>query len=525
MPAAIFVTDSDSLFTLVMAANTAHLNGKERERYLVKTAIIGCDPYLLPPTVFCLLNSAKCLPQLTFPDIYIYLVHNPSPFTGESLKAFKSTDAYQYAVAGWVNDTKIWHVEKTHLHVITSKVNHSQALNSNPTSPWIVVQEDGTVVMAHCTCMAGLGEVCSHAAALMFTVVAAVEKRENQTCTEKPCTWTQPSTKMVKYNEVSNIFAIKEQVETEDLFQHMRPSADDFKLFCEQLHQSEEQETKPKKSAILSVIEGHSHRYTPKTVQLDLPAPLTSLYQSSRLVLDLPALLEEGAKVFEELNLTPEQCLLVEEKTRKQSRSRVWFEQRAGRVTASSFHEAAKTESSSWGLQNEDTAKKSYLVAMQDHHEDINVAASGLILNPELPWIGASPDGVVTCACHEPGILEIKCPFSAKDRSLLECTKDSRFCLTVPEGGVMSLKLDHSYMYQVQAQMRVAEVMFCDFVVWTPQELFKQRIMFDGAFFDVAHSKVVNFIRTGILPELLGKWFTVPRFSPTATSDKTSEGH
>ncbi|KAK5895529.1 hypothetical protein CgunFtcFv8_009216 [Champsocephalus gunnari] len=83
-------------------------------------------------------------------------------------------------------------------------------------------------------------------------------------------------------------------------------------------------------------------------------------------------------------------------------------------------------------------------MAMQDHHEDINVAASGLILNPELPWIGASPDGVVTCACHEPGILEMKCPFSAKDRSLLECTKDSRFCLTVPEGGVISLKLNHS---------------------------------------------------------------------------------
>ncbi|KAK5936005.1 hypothetical protein CgunFtcFv8_021311 [Champsocephalus gunnari] len=110
---------------------------------------------------------------------------------------------------------------------------------------------------------------------------------------------------MVKYDEVSNIFTIKEQVQTEDLFQHMRPSADDFKLFCEQLHQSEEQETKPKKSAILSV----SHRYTPKTVQLDLPTPLTSLYQSSRLVLDLPALLEEGAKVFEELNLTPEQVI------------------------------------------------------------------------------------------------------------------------------------------------------------------------------------------------------------------------
>lgn len=177
-----------------------------------------------------------------------------------------------------------------------------------------------------------------------------------------------------------------------------------------------------------------------------------------------------------------------------------------------------------WGLENEDTARESYLMAMQDLHADLNVAASGLIINPELPWIGASPDGVVTCSCHEPGMLEIKCPFSAKDRTLRECAKDSRFCLTVTEEGVMSLKLDHSYMYQVQAQMRVAEVTYCDFVVWTPQEHFIQRILFDGTFFDNGYLKVVDFIRTGILPELLGKWFTVPRLSATATSEKTPEG-
>ncbi|CAL8300645.1 unnamed protein product [Boreogadus saida] len=33
-------------------------------------------------------------------------VHNPSPYSGDILKAFKSTDAYQYAVAGWVKDAK-----------------------------------------------------------------------------------------------------------------------------------------------------------------------------------------------------------------------------------------------------------------------------------------------------------------------------------------------------------------------------------------------------------------------------------
>ena len=102
-----------------MTTNTAHLNEAERQRYLEKTLIIGCDPYLLSATLFCPLKSAKRLPQLSFPDIYIYLVHNPSPYTGDSLKAFKSTDAYQYAVAGWVNDTKIWHLETKNMYVIT----------------------------------------------------------------------------------------------------------------------------------------------------------------------------------------------------------------------------------------------------------------------------------------------------------------------------------------------------------------------------------------------------------------------
>ena len=88
-----------------------------------KALIIGCDPYLLTSTLFCPLKSAKRLPQLSFPDIYIYLVHNPSPYTGD----FKSTNAYQYAVAGWVNDTKIWHLETKNMYVITGHVSNSNS--------------------------------------------------------------------------------------------------------------------------------------------------------------------------------------------------------------------------------------------------------------------------------------------------------------------------------------------------------------------------------------------------------------
>ncbi|KAL1268558.1 hypothetical protein QQF64_033921 [Cirrhinus molitorella] len=194
------------------------------------------------------------------------------------------------------------------------------------------------------------------------------------------------------------------------------------------LHQTKMHEPEPKKSAIPSVIEGHSHRYIPKEMQLDLPTPLSNLYSSAWLEVDLPTLLVESTKVFDDLHLTQQQCLVVEEETREQSKSRVWFDQRAGRVIGSVFSEVARanrpvslikricyphssqfsTEATRWGQVNEERARANYISMMQDHHEDFQVQASGFIINPDIPWIGATPDGMVTCTCHGDGILEIK---------------------------------------------------------------------------------------------------------------------
>ncbi|XP_074532051.1 uncharacterized protein LOC141795161 [Halichoeres trimaculatus] len=165
--------------------------------------------------------------------------------------------------------------------------------------------------MAHCTCKAGLGEVCSHAAALMYSVVAAVDMRNGQACTQKPCSWTQPSEVSVRgvpYEELRNIsFSHKETRLVPAPGPDIRPSEDECQRFFEMLHDSEKHESKPKRSAILSVTEGHSHRYIPKVMQLDLPLPLSNLYSSSRLEMDLSSLLVESAKVFDSLQLTQQQ--------------------------------------------------------------------------------------------------------------------------------------------------------------------------------------------------------------------------
>ena len=73
----------------------------------------------------------------------------------------------------------------------------------------------------------------------------------------------------------------------------------------------------------------------------------------------------------------------------------------------------------------------------------LQVVPSGLIINPELPWIGASPDGMVTCTCHGDGVLEMKCQFNSKDCSLTESCKDPSFCLVMGEDGAKTLKTDH----------------------------------------------------------------------------------
>ena len=80
--------------------------------------------------------------------------------------------------------------------------------------------------------------------------------------------------------------------------------------------------------------------------------------------------------------------------------------------------------------------------------------------------IGASSDGIVSCAFCGKCTLEIKCPYCHRGESIASAASDSRFCLQASLGG--TLHLNHSsYFYQVQAQMFVCDLNYCDFCVYT----------------------------------------------------------
>jgi hypothetical protein len=73
------------------------------------------------------------------------------------------------------------------------QVMHSQRLSELPLKAWAILSSAGEVKAAHCTCMAGIAETCTHVGALLFKAEATVRCRERTTVTGVAAYWVIPS--------------------------------------------------------------------------------------------------------------------------------------------------------------------------------------------------------------------------------------------------------------------------------------------------------------------------------------------
>ena len=85
------------------------------------------------------------------------------------------------------------------------QVMHSQRLSEKPLRPWAIVDTSGTIRSAHCDCMAGLGETCTHVAAMLFAIEYNIRQREKKTVTQEKAYWLVPSVREAPYAEASDI--------------------------------------------------------------------------------------------------------------------------------------------------------------------------------------------------------------------------------------------------------------------------------------------------------------------------------
>lgn len=160
---------------------------------------------------------------------------------------------------------------------------------------------------------------------------------------------------------------------------------------------------------------------------------------------------------------------------------------------------------------------------MSGKHSGFTIRECGFFLDPVTAFLGASPDGLVECSCCGPGVLEIKCPWCAKDADSLEdlATSSSgskKFCLEKLQTGSLQLSRAHPFYVQCQLQIHVTKRNYCDFVVWNPTGLHVERLMPDQQIIQETSPKAEKFFRLCILPELVGKWFTRAKVLPNTSS-------
>ena len=158
-----------------------------------------------------------------------------------------------------------------------------------------------------------------------------------------------------------------------------------------------------------------------------------------------------------------------------------------------------------WGIDHESTAIDQYLLKVKESHDGCQITKAGLFIDPDKPYIAATPDGIIHCDCCGTGAVEVKCPFNYKDS--LPDSDEANFCMTKQDGNWM-LKRDHVYYYQVQLQLHVCKFSYGDFVLWSQNGILTERIYIDTHFLESKMDIVRHFFVYAILPEIVGKWYS-----------------
>lgn len=164
------------------------------------------------------------------------------------------------------------------------------------------------------------------------------------------------------------------------------------------------------KPAILSLVPEYASRYMPLVDTGELPKPLTNLFVEAYLELTHEELLDKCEDILSNVSLTYLQCQAIEKYTCQQCLSKIWFQQCAGRITASKLKQAGQTnvekpsqslirticypesarfatKATMYGCKHEKDPKEMYVKTLAKHHGNFKVARSGLVVNPTYPFL------------------------------------------------------------------------------------------------------------------------------------------
>ena len=99
-----------------------------------KISLVGVDPASIPSDRF----DQECLPSIEATDLVNYLVLETSYYTKQQFKCYKSLEAYNQMMSGFV--TSVLGKIIAGRHVVVGKVRHSQRMNDPLVNIWVITE-------------------------------------------------------------------------------------------------------------------------------------------------------------------------------------------------------------------------------------------------------------------------------------------------------------------------------------------------------------------------------------------------
>ena len=164
------------------------------------------------------------------------------------------------------------------------------------------------------------------------------------------------------------------------------------------------------------------------------------------------------------------------------------------------FLSTFKTAAMEYGLTQEPFGIQTFFNHFKKLHINARFQTVGLTLLKEAPYIGGSPDGLVSCdCCPEPALVELKCPFRLAQSGvtswrLLEYLDEQQI-----------LRKNHTYYHQISLYMGIFDLKKTHFVVYAKGEIISQIVHFEKDFFDFQVKNLQEYYLTQYLPSVLGK--------------------
>ncbi|XP_049519214.1 uncharacterized protein LOC125943750 isoform X2 [Dermacentor silvarum] len=384
------------------------------------------------------------------------------------------------------------------------------------------------IVQAYCTCKAGCRGWWKHGAALALYV----NNHQHTSCTDLPCAWQKPSTRptLDTKKSISELFPSRPIIKP--ILRPLSPTVvhsqfPDVNCALRHVINFEESCAIEAPDAVVAVAakqvdESHSdlvknifnnvrqlhHNFEVSTT---LPLRLTKC--------DMLSTLSGKKKCFYQsvVSKSMDEVVEIALATRRQASVTRWHTERRLRITSSSAHRIKtrlnnyetlasslvrpkffSSAATSYGKQMETEARAELSTALGAVIHEV-----GLFIHPEQPWLCCSPDGILD-SDGRMYLVEIKCPFSLKDKKLIDHEHEESFVPYIHYvNGQLRLKKTHQYYSQMMIMLYILGIGEAFLYIYSSQQSITVCVQRDEAFLAEYVPKLETFYFKHFLSEIV----------------------